>query len=67
MRIGIQIPDEWSAAIDAAAKKDGHKCRSAIIRKAVQIFLFADNEKQDPRTGRKPAAAKESREHDAQE
>ena len=47
MRIGIQVPDEWGVALEAAAKKDGHSNLSAVIRKAVQLFLFADNENSD--------------------
>ncbi len=39
MKFNLEIPDEWAEKLDQAAKIDGHSNRSAVIRKAVGIFL----------------------------
>lgn len=44
-KITLDYPDIWDKALMEAAEKDGHTNRSAIIRKAIALFLETESQK----------------------
>lgn len=60
MKTAFQIPDEWAEKIDAICHENGDCSRSAIIRKALQIFIASwDNKKQQHKNDETQTARKE--------
>lgn len=40
MRVTFDMPDSYDSAIEQKAREDGHKNKSAVIRKALHLYLF---------------------------
>lgn len=45
MKVSLNYPDELDSAIMERAKEDGHGNRSAVIRKALTLFLSKKSNK----------------------
>ena len=56
-KITLDYPDIWDKEIMRAAEKDGHSNRSAIIRKAIALFLETESQKVASETTKEEVSA----------